>query len=259
MTTEATDAAQEAIDLFRKHHLARRESCQEAINRLTREREEIDDGLERLREAERLLSADGAGAPPTPAPELKPSSDDDPPPAQQLPSQAPAEEPSQPPSSRAATTFLRRQALVRQIEVMDDGNGLRVGELENRLSGAAFQSRSSLTRDLSVLVADGSLRRTGNKSTTRYFPGDGDGPAPPPVKEGPSSSRGSQEITVEKGTPEGRILEYVTLNPRSSGPAIALGTGISLNEVRPILGKLMRETDVRAGHENGETVYSGTP
>lgn len=114
-------------------------------------------------------------------------------------------------------------------------------------------SRSTVYKILSGLAEDGKLRCTGNRRSLRYaLLAETKAPVIPPSER---NGRPSGAETNGHGTLEGRVLAWLQVNPNSSGPAIGIAVETPLNDLRPVLGKLMREGDVRTGHKNGETVY----
>jgi len=230
--------AGETIGLLRGFAEERRARALEVV-------EECDRELAQYEQIERVLS----GA------ELKPSEG-----ASAGSSHLP-ERPSQPPSSRRSGGHPAREAaLARQETVLETMR--RLGRLVSRgdLLDHTQLTTSEVYGALRGLQQRGEITKHGDGRNTVYglnvdivsddpieprkFP-------PPPSKP----SRGSQEIKVDSGTPDGRVLEYCQLNPNSSGPAISLALGIGLNELRPIFGSLMREGLLRTAHKHGETVY----
>lgn len=243
---------QRVIELFRGHHEERRARATATIERCQGEIEEIDRDLAELARLEELVS----GA------ELTPSDG-----AASGSSHLPPRPSLSPPSSGRRLRPSQERALANQQELLKTLRRFDRPLGRAELLDATALSTSELYGALRALQATGAVVKHGDGRNTLYTDAGGSASGPagegakseaaptPPPTEPPNASRGSQEITVPTGTPEGRVLEYCQLNPNSSGPAVSLALGIGLNDLRPIFGSLMREGLLRTGHKNGETVY----
>lgn len=232
------DHASETIRLLREFAEERRARAVAVI-------EECDHELAQYEQIERVFSDA----------ELKPSEG-----AAAGSSHLPPRPSQSPPSSGRRLRPSQERALANQQELLETLRRFDRPLGRAELLDATALSTSELYGALRALQATGAVVKHGDGRNTLYTDagGSASGPADegaPPPTEPPNASRGSQEITVPTGTPEGRVLEYCQLNPNSSGPAVSLALGIGLNDLRPIFGSLMREGLLRTGHKNGETVY----
>lgn len=238
-------------------------ACEELEDQLDTRKAELGGYLQ----ARSLLSGDGTASPPSAGPELKPNDDDPPPPAQQLPSQAPAgaastssspasaPDPARRPKSKEVGAANREKVLAVTRELCADGGTCSGPEIYER----ADLSKATAAGWLARLVIDGSVERHGKSRATRYsIPTSVEPATPAAERKQPGALVGGDRTgrgAAQEPSLEGKILAYLQLNSGATGPGIALGIGVSLNEVRPELGKLIRESEIRTHHKNGDVVY----
>lgn len=197
----------------------------------------IDTQLARLDRAMEALSSDAELEPRAPAAASPPSAD------------PPAPQPK--PEDKTGPAFVgegKAAVADRVVEAVRDlGGTAKRGDIWRHVGTSAW-SEYTLGVGVKTAIEQGRLRAEGKGSGTRYVLVETSTPATPPADRDRPVGGEDQEPTVE-----GRILSYC--QTPHTGPEISLHLETSLNELRALLGKMLREGELRTRREEGELHY----
>jgi hypothetical protein len=222
---------------------AERERLAEQMEQLVAQVEEIKAQDQALAESERLFSEalDGEATAPGSPPQVP-----TPPPPSDLPSPGRRRSPAAG-SDRAVAKAARQDEVLEALRLLGEPAS------SGQVAGSTDLTQNQASYALKDLAERGKCIRTGHGRHTLYrLPDETRAPATPAADR---NRPNGADLNGRTGTLEGRVLAWLQVNPNSSGPAIGIAVETPLNDLRPVLGKLMREGDVRTGHKNGETVY----
>lgn len=256
------DQLEEAVQALEEAETAAGAALTEAEEEVKRARAEFDRINDARHQVEALLS---------PRVEAQEAAAEAPPTSPPSPNSEEAKEPSSPPPSPSVAPSPSRavgskQEQARRKQAAVDLIVRIVSEIGGRVSRGQIQRATDF--DLSVkqfeaaaseAVRAGRLERVGKKAGTRYVAVETKTPVTPAAERkqpGPATEppRGTERAERQAPSLEGRILTRCQVP--TSGPALSLALETSLNELRPVLSKMMREGDLRTQRRGGEIHYS---
>lgn len=215
-----------------------REYLEDRLERLRQEVAEVELALVRAVDFEAELGAVSSSG------ELKPSDGADPAPPT-VPAPSP---PVAPPSRNRAASRADKERHVDQVVAVTRELGGRAsrGEIARRCDITHTQVKTALGEACRLKR----LEMVGHRGGARYVTLE----TVTPVTEGPPADRGKPTGTEQAPTLQGRILSALQFGTkRMEDLVFELET--PENTVRAAVGRLVREGELRTGHERGYTVY----